>query len=121
MLDINVGTVIPLYTAIAAHFQETSQGKLVTIGARASQPAAAQHHVAYALSKEVLRHLTAIAQIGLGANGSAHILLPRTLDTPASRAAMPDAPSDSFTSLASITSIILDILDGQNKETVIEC
>jgi NAD(P)-dependent dehydrogenase (short-subunit alcohol dehydrogenase family) len=116
MFDINVGTVIPLFTTLAGYFHASGQGKLITVGAWASQPAAAQDHVAYALSKEVLRHLTHIAQAGFGDGASAHILLPRALDTPANRAAMPDAPAASFTRLEDIVEAIGSILAGIKNE-----
>jgi NAD(P)-dependent dehydrogenase (short-subunit alcohol dehydrogenase family) len=116
MFNANIGTVIPLYTTLAGYFTASGQGKLITIGAMASQPDGAQNHVAYALSKEVLRHLTHIAQKGFDSGPSAHILLPRALDTPINRAAMPDAPAHMFTRLEDIIEGIVSILEGRIQE-----
>ena len=107
MLEVNLRTAVRLMRAAAPVMRRAGKGRLVLTGSRAGlSPAAGLS--AYAASKAALHAAVQAAseewkQFGITVNA----VLPGTIDTPANRAAMPDANPDQWVSPDSIASMIL--------------
>lgn len=99
MINLNFKTVFFLAKALFPHFEKQARGgQFIFIGARpALQANDGIHNIAYALSKSlVFRLAEQINALGAGKKVSATTLVPSTIDTPANRAAMPQADFSSW-------------------------
>lgn len=91
MLDLNLRTVVHSLAAVVPAMLAQGGGVVVNVGA-ASAGQGAAHMGAYAASKSALARLTeSLAAEVKGQGVRVNAVLPSTLDTPANRAAMPDA------------------------------
>lgn len=106
MQDMNVGTLLPLLSSIAAKMSEAGQGKIVTVGAYAALKGNAGMG-AYVAAKSAVMRITesSAAELkgcGINVNG----VLPTVLDTPENRAAMPNADPQNWVSLERLADVI---------------
>lgn len=109
MLSINLRSAF--LVARAAIPRMTEDGALVFVSSRAALRGR-KGHVPYAVSKAALLTLTeAIAEEYRG-RVRANAVLPGTIDTPANRAAMPDAKHDAWTPPAEIARVIVFLASG---------
>ncbi|MCK9515038.1 MAG: SDR family NAD(P)-dependent oxidoreductase [Ottowia sp.] len=91
MFNINVRTLTNMASAVVPHMLEAGSGKIVNIGAFAARHGEAGKG-AYIASKSAVIRLTESMALELRAQGiNVNCVLPTIIDTPANRAAMPDA------------------------------
>jgi NAD(P)-dependent dehydrogenase (short-subunit alcohol dehydrogenase family) len=90
-------------------------GRIVNVGARVVQEPVAGM-AAYGASKAVVSSLTRSLALEVAGDGIAvNAVLPGTLDTPVNRAAMPDADPSQWTSLTTVTELILSLIDSADN------
>jgi len=107
MFDINLLSAFHALRAVLPHMRRQQNGRIVAIGSRAAEfpgPGVG----AYSASKAALVSLIRTVAMENGKVGiTANILLPGTIDTPANRAAMPDANTSSWVQPSNIASLIV--------------
>lgn len=109
MMSINLRSAFLLARAAVPRLADG--GSLVFVSSRAALKGR-KGHVPYAVSKAALLTLTeAIAEEYRG-RVRANAVLPGTIDTPANRAAMPDAKHDTWTQPAEIARVIVFLASG---------
>ena len=91
MMDLNARSLLHIAAAVVPHMLEQGRGRIVTVGAAGALRGGAEVG-AYAASKSALMRLSESMSAELRDRGiNVNCVLPSTLDTPANRAAMPDA------------------------------
>lgn len=103
-IALNFDTAYHVAQPLLAHFRERGLGQLVFVGARpALEAQAGKDLLAYALSKSLLFQLAdCINAEHKGTPITASVIVPSTIDTPANRAAMPDADFSKWVTAAAI-------------------
>lgn len=106
MMDLNARSLMHIAAAVVPHMLAQGQGRIVAVGAMAGLKGAAGRG-AYAASKSALMRLVEamsgeLRDHGINVNG----VLPSTLDTPANRAAMPDADPGRWVGLDALAEVI---------------
>lgn len=107
MFEMNVNSTFHILRAIIPHMRTAKSGRIVAIGSRAAEDPGAMVG-AYSASKAALVSLirtVAIENKEAGIN--ANVILPGTIDTPANRAAMPNADVSKWVKPESIASLIV--------------
>lgn len=116
MLDINLHAAFYVLRAVIPHMRKNKQGRIVTIGSRASEdpgPGVA----AYAASKAALVGLIrTVALENKDLPITANIILPGTMDTPANRQAMPKADVSQWVQPQSVASLIVWLASESGKD-----
>jgi NAD(P)-dependent dehydrogenase (short-subunit alcohol dehydrogenase family) len=106
MLTMNLTAAFLLSKAVLPHMSERRTGRIVHVAARAAVepfPGAAAYVISKAGLAALIRALaTEVAGSGVTVNG----VLPTTIDTPANRAAMPDADPSKWVKPESIAQLI---------------
>ena len=106
MHDLNAGSVLHMAQAVVPAMLQAGAGKIVNIAARAGLRGAAGMG-AYVASKSVVIRLTETLSEELRASGiNVNCVLPSIIDTPANRAAMPDADFSQWVAPASLAGVI---------------
>lgn len=106
MLDLNVRTVLNTVQAVVPHMQQQQHGRVVNVGAVAAQAGVANMG-AYVASKSMLMRLTESMAEELRAQGiNVNGVLPSIIDTPANRAAMPEAAFDAWVRPSDLAAVI---------------
>ena len=91
MLALNVTTQYVAARAVLPHMLETGSGRIVSVASRAVVPPTGGF-IAYTVAKAaVIAFVQALAAETRGRGVTVNAVLPSTMDTPANRAAMPDA------------------------------
>ena len=116
MLTMNLTAAFLLSKAVLPHMSERRSGRIVHVAARAAVdpfPGAAAYVVSKAALAALIRTLgTETAGSGVTVNG----VLPTTIDTPANRAAMPDADTSKWVKPDSIAKLIAFLVsDGAGE------
>lgn len=113
MFDMNFWPAFHLAQATLPHFRTQGHGRFIAIGALA----ATRHPAtlgAYSASKAALRTLImTIASETKAAGITANLISPSTMDTPANRAAMPDADPSAWIPPKSVASLALWLLSPE--------
>lgn len=123
--NINFSTAYHITRPLLDHMAEREYGRIVFVGARlALEPAQGKNAVAYALSKSLLFSLASLINAEhKSKNIVATVVTPSTIDTPANRAAMPDAPFSNWvsaTQLAELFHFVCSDLADPLRETVLK-
>ena len=106
MLDLNVRTVVNSTGAVVPAMLAQGGGVVVNVGA-ASAGQGAAHMGAYAASKSALARLTESLSAELKGRGvRVNAVLPSIIDTPANRAAMPDADHTRWVAPGALAEVI---------------
>ena len=106
MLDQNLRTVVHSTAAVLPSMLAQGAGAVVNVGA-ASAGQGAAHMGAYAASKSALARLTeSLAAEVRGQGVRVNAVLPSIIDTPANRAAMPDADSTHWVAPEALADVI---------------
>ncbi len=118
MMTANTETVYRGLRALLPPMVAARRGSVVIVGSRAvEQPASSARAAAYAASKAAavaLCQATAAEVLEHGVRINA--VLPSTLDTPANRAAMPDADATRWVPLASAAGVIAFLLGDDARD-----
>lgn len=110
MYHMNLRTALCASSAALPHFSERGAGRIVNVGAGSAAKGAAAMG-AYAAAKSGVARLTeSLAEECRGAGVTVNAVAPHIIDTPANRAAMPDADFSRWTSPAAIARVIAFLL-----------
>jgi NAD(P)-dependent dehydrogenase (short-subunit alcohol dehydrogenase family) len=116
MIKTNLGTAASLCRATLPHLL-TGGGSVVTVGSRSAEAGGAGA-AAYAVAKMGVIALTrALAAENRDRGVRFNCISPGTIDTPANRAAMPDADRSRWTPPASIARLVLFLLSPDSAPT----
>lgn len=119
MFEQNVLTAFLCCRAAAGAMRKTGRGgRIVQVAARqALDPRRGAHMAAYATAKAALAALTvALAEELKGDRILVNAIAPSTIDTPANRAAMPDADPTAWLSPQAAAEAILQLVSPANTE-----
>ena len=106
MFRINVLTAVALSRAVLPRMLERGSGTVINVASRAAEEAP-PGLAAYSSSKAAVAVLTRTLQKEVEAAGlRVHAVVPTTIDTPANRAAMPDADPAGWSAPAEIARVI---------------
>ena len=117
MMNINVRAAFCCMRAALKPMQAAGRGRIVAIGTRmAVEPA--PNFAAYAVSKAALVALVKnVAAEGQKFGVTANVVLPSTIDTPANRAAMPDADASRWVKPESIAKLLVFLTSDAAADT----
>lgn len=103
--------------AVRAMRASTGEGRIVNVSARpALVPTAGM--VAYAASKAAVASMTQCLGEELAAEGIfVNAIIPSVMDTPANRAAMPEADPSTWPSVGDVAARVVDLLSPENRTT----
>jgi NAD(P)-dependent dehydrogenase (short-subunit alcohol dehydrogenase family) len=109
MIDLNVRSFLHLAQAAVPVMRKQGKGRVLAIGSRAAvEPASGIG--AYAASKAALVSLVRTIALENKDRGiTANVILPGTMDTPANRAAMPDADPRTWVQPAQVASLLVHL------------
>jgi NAD(P)-dependent dehydrogenase (short-subunit alcohol dehydrogenase family) len=118
MITANLETVHGSLRALLPSMVARRRGAVVVIGSRAAvDPASSAGAAAYATSKAAVVALAQSVAAEVHEHGvRINVVMPSTLDTPANRAAMPDADPTRWVSLASAASVIAFLLGDEARD-----
>lgn len=106
MADLNLGTLINSCSAVVPGMLKAGRGKIVNVAAAAATSGKAQMG-AYVAAKSGVARLTESMALELREKGiNVNAVAPTILDTPANRAAMPDADPRRWVNLGKLASVI---------------
>ncbi len=107
MMNLNARSVFLTSRAVLPHMVDRQKGRIVNVAARAAvQPKGRM--APYCASKSaVLTFTESLAAEHKGDDINVNCILPGTIDTPANRAAMPDADFDSWVPPSALADVIL--------------
>ncbi|MDX9698736.1 MAG: SDR family NAD(P)-dependent oxidoreductase [Rhodocyclaceae bacterium] len=106
LMDMNVATVLNACRVVVPGMQSAGRGKVVNVAA-ASAISGKGAMGAYCASKSAVARLTESMAAELRESGiNVNAVAPSILDTPANRAAMPDADTSKWVSLADLAAVI---------------
>lgn len=106
MLDLNLHTLTHACRAVVPRMIETGFGKVVNVAAASATTGKAQMG-AYAAAKSGVARLTEAMSLELRGRGiNVNAVAPSIIDTPANRAAMPDADPTQWVSPADLANVI---------------
>jgi NAD(P)-dependent dehydrogenase (short-subunit alcohol dehydrogenase family) len=107
LFDINVRTMLNMVRAVVPGMIQQGGGTIINVGANSAQKGIAQMG-AYCAAKSVVIRLTeAMAAELREKNINVNCVLPSIIDTPANRAAMPDADPSHWVAPEALASTIL--------------
>jgi len=115
MLRTNLDTSAHVCRAALPHLRKQG-GSVVAVGSRAAETAGAGM-AAYAVSKVAVHALVRVLALENAGLVRFNAVLPGTIDTPANRAAMPDADRRSWTSPEAIARVVVFLLSGDSAPT----
>ncbi len=116
MWNLNFRSLFLCARAAYPWLKQNGGGTIVTIGARPGLQGTAGLS-AYAASKAAVINFTqTLADEGRADGVRAFSVLPSIIDTPANRAAMPDAPHDTWVSPASLARVIAFVLEDESRD-----
>lgn len=117
MQQMNARTAFLMMHHVFPIMKKQKGGRIVTVGARpALSPAAGSS--AYGAAKATLIHLTkTVAEEGRDFGITANSVLPGIMDTPANRAAMPDADVSAWVTTEHVSRVMLFLVGAQGAAT----
>jgi NAD(P)-dependent dehydrogenase (short-subunit alcohol dehydrogenase family) len=106
MMNLNAASLIHVAAAVVPRMLAQGAGRIVTVGAGGGVKGGAQMG-AYSAAKSALMRLTESMSAELRDAGiNVNCVLPSTIDTPANRAAMPDADPTRWVAPAALAEVI---------------
>jgi NAD(P)-dependent dehydrogenase (short-subunit alcohol dehydrogenase family) len=116
MLTLNLTTTYVACHAVLPAMLEAARGRIINIGSRAVVPPAGGF-TAYTVAKTGVLALTqALAQEVRSRGITVNAVLPSTMDTPANRAAMPDADRSGWVSVDSVAEVVAFLASDSARE-----
>lgn len=117
MIDTNLRTC---FLCCRAAIRRMEQGAIVNVAARAGvDPTTGAGMAAYAASKAGVVALTRALDAELVGSIRVNAIAPGTLDTPANRAAMPDADRSAWVAPAHVAAVIRGLIEGTQRGEVV--
>ena len=118
MMDANLETVHRSLRALLPPMVARKHGSIVAIGSRAAvDPASSAKAAAYAASKAATVALVQAVAAEVREHGvRVNAVLPSTMDTPANRAAMPNADPARWVSLPSAAGVVAFLLGDEARD-----
>lgn len=118
MITTNVDSTYRALRALLPAMVAAESGSVVVVGSRAvPRPWTSRGSAAYAAAKAaVVTIAQAVAEEVLGEGVRVNAILPSTMDTPANRAAMPDADASKWVSLGSAAGVIAFLLSDDARD-----
>jgi NAD(P)-dependent dehydrogenase (short-subunit alcohol dehydrogenase family) len=118
MIALNVDTAYRALRSLLPSMVEKKSGSIVVVGSRAvERPWTSGGAAAYGASKAaVVAMAQAVAQEVLEHGVRINAILPSTMDTPANRAAMPDADPTKWVALDSAAAVITFLLSDDARD-----
>lgn len=121
LYEMNLRSAVVACHAVLPHLQQAGGGRIVNVGALAAQKAGAGMG-AYAASKAGVARLTEALAEELKDRGIAvNAVLPSILDTPANRAAMPDADASRWVAPDALSAVIAFLLSDDARAVTGAC
>jgi len=115
MLDLNLKNAFVLSKHVAPPMVARGWGRIIHISSRAARSGRA-NAAAYAISKRAVIDLVEIQAEELRASGvTVNTILPSIIDTPANRAAMPNADYDRWPKAEEIARVLLFLASDDSK------
>lgn len=106
MLALNLTSLFTGARVVVPRMLATGRGRVITVASRAVVPPAAGF-IAYTVAKAgVIAFTRALAEETRGRGVTVNTVLPSTMDTPANRAAMPEADPRAWTPVAAVADAI---------------
>ncbi|MBN9656746.1 MAG: SDR family NAD(P)-dependent oxidoreductase [Acidobacteria bacterium] len=116
MLDLNLRSFFYLSRAVLPRMRAQGSGRVLAIGSRAAVDPVA-HAAAYSASKAALVSLVrSIALENQDAGISANVILPGAIDTPANRAAMPEADPAKWVRPEQIAHLLVHLAGDESSQ-----
>ncbi len=117
MFDINLRTAFNVFRVVVPHMRRQGCGRVIAIGSRtAVEPGRLTG--AYGASKAALVSLVQTLALENAERGiTANVVLPSTIDTPANRAAMPDADAAKWIRPENIANLVLWLASDAASQT----
>lgn len=106
LLDLNLETTFRVFRECARRFERAGGGVVVAVASPAGLAGAAGVGGYAAAKAGVLRMVESLAREMLPFGGRANAILPGTMDTPANRAAMPDADPAQWVTTDAVAEVI---------------
>ncbi|TDU28363.1 short-subunit dehydrogenase [Panacagrimonas perspica] len=106
MLDLNVNTLVHASRAVVPRMLETGFGKIVNVAAASAVSGKAQMGAYVAAKSGVARITETLSQELRGKGINVNAVAPSIIDTPANRAAMPDADPTQWVSAQDLANVI---------------
>ena len=118
MIALNVDTAYRALRSLLPSMVDKKHGSIVVVGSRAvERPWTSAGAAAYGASKAaVVAMAQAVAQEVLEHGVRINAILPSTMDTPANRAAMPDADPSKWVALDSASAVITFLLSDDARD-----
>jgi NAD(P)-dependent dehydrogenase (short-subunit alcohol dehydrogenase family) len=118
LMSANLETVYRGLRAVLPPMVAGGRGSVVVVGSRAAvEPWTSPRATAYAASKAAVVALAQASAAEVVARGvRVNAILPSTLDTPANRAAMPNADASAWVSLESAANVIAFLLSDDSRD-----
>ncbi|MCW5833947.1 MAG: SDR family NAD(P)-dependent oxidoreductase [Labilithrix sp.] len=118
MITANVDSTYRALRALLPAMVAAKSGSVVVVGSRAAlRPWTSRGSAAYAAAKAaVVTIAQSVAEEVLDEGVRVNAILPSTMDTPANRAAMPDADPSKWVSLASAAGVIAFLLSDDARD-----
>jgi NAD(P)-dependent dehydrogenase (short-subunit alcohol dehydrogenase family) len=112
---INFKTALNCSHAALAHLRQSSQGRVINIGALAAQSAAAGMGP-YTASKAAVHRLTeSLADELRNESITVNAVMPSIIDTPANRSGMPDADYSKWTTAAALADVLMFLASNESQ------
>jgi NAD(P)-dependent dehydrogenase (short-subunit alcohol dehydrogenase family) len=116
MLDLNLNSLFHILRAAIPVLRKSGVGRIIAIGSRAALEPGARVG-AYSASKAAMLSLMRTVALENADSGlTANVILPGTMDTPASRKAMPEADFSKWVQPANVASLVLWLAGDAAKE-----
>ena len=117
MQNMNLNAAFNVFRAVIPHMRKEGRGRIIAVGSNAAvQPQ--KNLGAYVVSKNALVTLVKIIALeNADRNINANLVLPGTMDTPANRAAMPDADPKKWVNPAHVANVIYWLASPEAAET----
>ncbi|MBX3207451.1 MAG: SDR family NAD(P)-dependent oxidoreductase [Labilithrix sp.] len=118
MITMNVDSAYRALRALLPAMVAAKSGSIVVVGSRAAlRPWTSTGSAAYAAAKAaVVTIAETVAAEVLSEGVRVNAILPSTMDTPANRAAMPDADPSKWVSLASVAGVVAFLLSDEARD-----
>jgi len=117
MQNMNLNAAFNVFRAVIPHMRKEGRGRIIAVGSNAAVHPQ-KNLGAYVVSKSALVTLVqTIALENADRNVNANLVLPGTMDTPANRAAMPDADPKKWVNPANVANVIYWLASPEAAET----